>query len=128
MNSQYAAWIARFTSGCSTLGKCHLAAVEMVSAFPELRLARGHVNDAHWGKRGHFWCVAPDGAIVDPTASQFPALMEYEEWKSGDEVRVGRCMNCGEDIWRPMTSLDQPPNNETFCDDDCYRDMARSCA
>lgn len=91
----YRCWIEEFVRTERLLGNCKTACEKMKVAFPELRIALGHVHDAAWGKRGHFWCVTPNNQIVDPTAAQFPALLSYEEWKPGDEVLVGKCMNCG---------------------------------
>lgn len=86
-------------------GWCQSATAAMVVAFPELRRARGYV-----GRKGlnglypHWWCVAPDGAIVDPTVGQFAHLgkrityEEYDEAKHGP-LPTGKCPNCGEYIF-----------------------------
>lgn len=89
----------------------------MLSEFPELILVAGHIYDARYGKQAHWWLKTVDGDIIDPTASQFPLISHYEEWKPGDEVRVGKCMNCGITIWRKVTSLNGPIYS--CCSDEC---------
>lgn len=98
-----------------TLGRCHEIAFEMAGVFDDLRLVTGHVYCPEpWGKRGHWWLVDLDGAIVDPTAGQFTCGIDrYEEYADGDPVRLGACMNCGEDIWGP------PGPRPTFCGGVC---------
>jgi hypothetical protein len=89
----YAQWIEAQAWG---QGMCAEATYAMIAAFPELRRVRGHVFLAGTDKSpAHWWCVAPDGAIVDPTKHQFPNLVGYEEWVEGEEEPVGRCCNCG---------------------------------
>ena len=105
------------------LGRCKEACQEMAKAFPDLRIARGHVYCV-WGQRGHWWLVDRDGAVVDPTASQFPGIFEYDEWEPGKEVRVGKCMECGEEIWRSVQTLDEHPGVVSFCDENCYAAFA----
>jgi hypothetical protein len=119
----YDDWIREYFTSQSgiLLGKCREAVTEMRKAFPELAEVRGHVTCA-WGRRGHFWATAPDGTIVDPTRAQFPGPVEYEAWNPGQTVRVGRCMNCGEDIWREVTDLSQV-RREEVCGDACSREL-----
>jgi hypothetical protein len=123
-NPAYEEWIATYLArvGNNGYGKCQAATGEMVAAFPELTIVRGHV-EASWGRRSHFWCTAPDGSIVDPTAAQFPALFGYDPWKPGDEIMVGKCMNCGEEIWAAVTTLDEPPARQFHCSDRCLREL-----
>lgn len=118
----YADWIAsylaRFSHPEACLGRCAEAVEEMALAFPELEIKKGHVYTT-WGKRGHWWLVTDDGSIVDPTAAQFPIIFEYEEYVEGAEVRVGRCMNCGEDLWG------QPEEQgKNICSSECYSAFA----
>lgn len=54
------------------LGSCREHCINMVDAFPELRLIYGKYWDALWGYRHHFWCLDPSNIIVDPTVSQYP--------------------------------------------------------
>ena len=116
-------WIADFVrrSNGFTLGRCRDACEEMREAFPELSEVRGHVHCV-WGKRGHVWLRTADGQIADPARSQFPFPIEYEEWKPGDEVRVGKCMNCGEEIWRPTRNLGEIAT-ECVCGPQCEESL-----
>jgi hypothetical protein len=116
----YSEWIAAYVErhNGAVLGLCRQAVVEMRETFPELTEVRGHVYCA-WGKRGHAWLVDPAGEIVDPTRAQFPGIIQYEPWKPGDEVRVGKCMECGDDIWRPIQSLDEDPGHASVCSKEC---------
>ncbi len=95
-------------------GKCASVVKAMAEAFPELRVVKGHVFTT-WGKRAHWWLTTPNGTIVDPTVRQFEAVGEYEPWVPGDEVRVGKCMNCGDEIWKVLETLDKDPGNPGIC-------------
>jgi|WetSurMetagenome_2_1015567.scaffolds.fasta_scaffold31626_9 hypothetical protein len=90
----------------------------MNKVFPELKVVRGHVMDLQWGRRSHWWLETPTGAIVDPTKSQFPCVIEYEPWTPESLVRLGRCVNCGGDIWRAVASLDEV-HQESVCGPGC---------
>lgn len=127
MDKRYADWIKdyAFRAGGYVLGKCKDAAKEMASAFPELTVTRGHVQ-CSWGKRGHWWLLDPEGTIVDPTASQFPDIFEYEQWQPGDTVRVGKCMECGDEIWAPVFELDSEPPQQSICSSACEEAFAAS--
>ena len=66
------------------------------------------------GREQHWWCVAPDDSIVDPTLEQYAAVMLYAELDLDDpEVRrgipTGVCMDCGGDVYE----------GATFCSDAC---------
>lgn len=107
---QYAVWIDAFVHRFNNFvrGRCDQATIEMVATFPELRRVAGF---AHWfASNGrpirdqHWWCVAPDGTVVDPTFAQFLPPVRYEELDLNDpdtEARIptGVCMNCGEDAY-----------------------------
>jgi hypothetical protein len=125
----YGAWIKAYVDrhNGSVLGRCHDAVKEMHAAFPELRVVRGHVYvlGIHAGGRAHWWLETPEGAVVDPTESQFPAVLSYEEWKPGDPVRIGKCMDCGQEIWEGVTSLDNV-RIRRFCDANCEQSFASS--
>lgn len=130
MDARYEAWIDAYEAKQkSLLGMCASATMEMVADFPELRRIGGHVLVPLWGRRAHWWCETPDGEIVDPTASQFPDIAEYEPFVPGSEVRVSRCMNCGDDIFACVDSLTEPlpkGTNTTFCTSACEADMAKA--
>lgn len=124
----YDEWIAAFVLRCEghVFGRCSSATTEMVAAFPELRRVAGFV-----GSTEHFWCVAPDGQIVDPTAEQFAPWggvdsADYREFQPGDEVRVGRCMNCGVDIYATVQSLNDPLARRSSCGPECDAELVAS--
>lgn len=109
---QYERWINAFETEHDNFvrGKCAEATASMVIAFPELRRACGFAHTA-WGEDQHWWCVAPDGKIVDPTKGQFPYVSQYEEVDLADPHRpipTGKCMDCGAPVFAT-----------TFCNDAC---------
>lgn len=121
----YKTWISRWLENNRALGACQQAVTELVKNFPELTVVKGHVYcPAPWGRRAHWWATAPDGSIVDPTASQFPGIFEYEPWVPGTEVRVGKCMNCGCEIWEAVESIDTEPPQKCICSPECHADFA----
>jgi hypothetical protein len=128
-NEKYRAWIIAYVAERKgyVRGMCTSATKKMCEAFPELtRVAGFAVNDAG-GAAEHFWCVAPDGTVLDPTGSQFGwPIVEYRPFKPGDEVRVGRCMHCGMDIHVAVQSLDDPRAARSFCDEACRQYYAES--
>jgi hypothetical protein len=121
----YAEWIEAYIKSQKGIvyGQCSSAVAAMVKEFPELRIVRGHVFDLMWGQRSHWWLVTVDGKIVDPTKSQFPCVMGYEEWVPGTEVRVGSCMQCGQEIWEAVESLDGPPIRRYSCSKECEAEL-----
>lgn len=101
-------------------GKCLQACSEMRLQFPELRLAAGFAH-VTWGREEHWWCVAPDGSVVDPTKSQFQfgMVLRYEELdlndpKTRDLVPVGKCMNCGDETYTSSLAA-------CMCSDSCAK-------
>lgn len=70
----------------------------MSEAFPELRKIRGYIH-CDQGIPAHWWCEDEAGSVIDPTASQFTGITQYEEYQEGMEVRIGKCMNCGDEIY-----------------------------
>lgn len=95
----YDEWIAENVKDYhEAYGMCRQVSEKMLTAFPELKLVRGHYYCAHWGEREHWWLVAPDGEIVDPTKIQFPSLGtgEYVELDPDEEEPIGMCAQCGE--------------------------------
>lgn len=107
----YQDWITANVPGTG-YGECAEATTAMVLAFPELRRVRGHYYCLFWGERTHWWCVAPDGSIVDPTAKQFPSngIGEYVEY-DGRPLPTGPCANCGDPVY----------DGGTCCSDECGR-------
>lgn len=121
MEQKYRDWIdARYPTQQSAYGKCREATADMIAAFPELRLIRGHYYClAGWGERTHWWCVAADGSVVDPTARQFPSggRGEYVAWIEGDKEPTGQCPNCNEYVY----------DGGTCCSEKCHNQYAAYC-
>ena len=92
----YVEWIAANVQG-NGYGKCQEHTEAMAKVFPELTRVRGHYICPTWGRRAHWWLVASDGQIVDPTATQFPScgLGDYEPWNDTAPEPTGKCMECG---------------------------------
>lgn len=116
----YEQYIQTFWAGDVT-GKCAEATTSMVQMFPELRRVRGFYCCPLWGRREHWWLVAPDGSIVDPTVRQFPGggLGDYQEWTEGDFEPVGKCINCGEYVY-------QEGIGGVLCNEACERELRLS--
>lgn len=69
-------------------GKCKELAEAASTTDSTLRLVRGYYHCPLWGKQQHWWCVKPDGGIVDPSVRQFPTAglgAEYEEFDGNIE-------------------------------------------
>jgi hypothetical protein len=82
--------------------QCLEATLDMVYDFPELRRLRGHILveepfDLPPTKTTHWWCVDPDGNIVDPTAHQYPTrIIDYLPLDESKGEPTGKCPNCGD--------------------------------
>ena len=94
MKKEYREWIEESSFG---RGDCAEATIAMSEAFPELRRVRGHYYCVLLGERPHWWLVAPDGSVVDPTSVQFPSngIGQYVEWDESQPEPTGKCPNCG---------------------------------
>lgn len=124
---KYAAWIKAYRDsvgargGISTAGLCGAATAAMVLDFPELRRARGYARSARDGWRHtHWWCVAAEGEIVDPTADQFDVfggVVRYEEHddKLHGPLPMGKCPDCGNYVYE-----DDPARYDAFCNRECH--------
>jgi len=122
VSDAYQAWIDAYVSNTPNRyvrGKCGKATLAMVEAFPELRRQAGFVH-VDWGREQHWWCVAPDGSIVDPTRSQYPGgyvyLYEPLDLDNPDDVArtpTGKCANCSGPIYNHYDS--------TVCSEKCHR-------
>ena len=74
-------------------GRCLEMSEALAAADPSLRVVRGHYFCPIWNRtEPHWWCVKPNGTIVDPTARQFPSagMGEYTEF----DGRIS-CAECG---------------------------------
>lgn len=105
-------------------GKCGNATTEMVTTFPELRRQPGFVT-CNWGRDQHWWCLDPDGIIVDPTANQFQGKIFYDPVDLNDpadiiRIPIGICAYCGEDIL-PSSEI-----RDTVCSRHCYHAFMKS--
>lgn len=96
-DKRYSQWIAAHVPTYeAAYGHCVEVTEAMQAAFPELTRVRGHYYCLVWGERAHWWLVTPDGAVVDPTARQFPMHGGvYVPWDDGREEPTGMCPNCG---------------------------------
>jgi hypothetical protein len=104
----YSEWIAINVPGDGR-NRCEGATLLMAAAFPELRRVRGHYRDPNGWLYAHWWMVAPDGAVVDPTAAQFLAGGTYEPLDESQPHPTGKCINCGFYAY----------DDKDFCSGDC---------
>jgi hypothetical protein len=116
-DQKYLDWIA--ANIAKAYGECAEATDRMAAAFPELTRVRGHYYCPIWGERAHWWLVAPDGSIVDPTASQFPSggMGQYEAWDESRPEPTGMCPNCGGECF----------DGNYCCSESCGRAYAAYC-
>lgn len=98
---QYTHWIAEcYPTAESASLQCAEATLALVEAFPELRRVRGHAM-VGVNERPHWWCITPDGTIIDPTAHQWPtAPVFYEALPDDAEDPHGKCLHCGSLLFR----------------------------
>jgi hypothetical protein len=117
----YGNWIETWLESNAAYGNCKRAAEAMAEQFPELTVVCGYV-ETNYGRRDHFWLKDFKGDLIDPTISQFQWVLEYEEFKPNKTwVRVGKCMNCGEDILRKIQSLDEMVYVGSACSSACEK-------
>jgi hypothetical protein len=117
MDSRYERWILdNYPTRADAVMQCATATERMVVDFPELTRVRGHYYDTLWGRREHWWCATSTGAVVDPTAAQFPdgGIGVYEPLPDDAPEPIGRCYNCGEYCWKG-----QPGASSSFCSAEC---------
>lgn len=117
MDKRYATWIRENVPDPKLA--CREVTEAMVGAFPELRRVCGTYVCQLAGPRPHWWCLAPDGAVVDPTAAQFVSLGEgdYEEFSQGPPL--GKCLCCGSFVFEGSHSF-------YFCTRECRDEAVRS--
>jgi len=131
-NDYYTAWIfAHVDQQTKGYGQCEQVTAAMVQAFPELERRKGIIRTLCWGERTHWWCRTAGGAIVDPTAGQFPghstqpsrlvAKAIYEDMSDctdeelADRVPSGVCANCGTPVF----------HGDSFCSTACQNATLR---
>ena len=88
-----------------------------VEADPTLTLVRGHYFERMWPsdpEQPHWWCVKPDGTIVDPSVRQFPSngIGAYIPFNG-----IVACSNCGKEMQEDEASYD---SNYCFCSTSCH--------
>lgn len=121
MNQKYADWIAAYLKTTNPYGRCKEACTTMQTVFTELVLVPGYVDTGTWGRRAHWWCVTLEGDVVDPTVSQFPGgVWYYQPYKEGDAMRLGKCMDCGTEIWGASPAH---VYSTSVCDEKCERSL-----
>ena len=115
----YNMWVnANYPNAHSAGRQCSEATQKMVNVFTELKRVRGlaHVEEPDGlppTRTPHWWCIAPDGSIVDPTAHQYPTkILEYEEADESKGSPTGKCPNCGGLCYK----------NEYFCSKKCNKE------
>lgn len=107
-------------------GKCRAWSLKAIERFPQLELVTGF-----YGNSEHFWCVEPDGTIVDLTVGQFydgegdPRKYRVLD-PEADEIYLGKCMNCGFEIYGLMAegqqSVCKPADGEQ--ESECARSLS----
>ncbi len=98
MSDKYQAWIeVNYPTKDAAHMACETATIAMCKAFPELSRVRGHY--IHMGLHPHWWCVTPEGEVVDPTAKQYPDGGIYMPLPDDFVDPIGKCCECGEYIF-----------------------------
>jgi hypothetical protein len=97
----FGSWIAeRYPTSESAKLQCAEATAAMIDAFPMLRRVRGHVMIGI-DFRPHWWCVTPEGEIIDPTVHQWSAPpVFYDAMPEDSEEPCGKCIYCGDLLYR----------------------------
>ncbi len=103
-------------------GKCYELVRAAITADPTLIPVRGHYMCPLWGdESAHWWCLRPDGTIVDPAARQFPSAgAGFYTPFSGMCV----CSHCGKEV--PADEA-QHASNYSFCSNRCYGRFVGVC-
>lgn len=128
MKREYREWIDEYVkeNNGRVVGLCQSAVMRMLDVFPELKPVPGWCAGYE-----HHWLVTDEGEIVDPTFSQFVEYglavvdADYKPWAPGDRVRVGKCMNCGVEIYAAVEELGGAKKD--ICSDACFNDYANYC-
>jgi hypothetical protein len=79
-------------------GLCESWCKKFKKKFPDLKIKRGFYSGNE-----HYWCVEPNGTIVDPTFPQFGQIQNPNKYRvfnpETDKIYLGKCMNCGTSIY-----------------------------
>ena len=97
----YQDWIKKYyPTPESAHSQCAEATIKMSLEFPELRRVRGYAL-VGIDFRAHWWCVTPDGTIVDPTMQQWTLTpLQYDAIPDDTEEPHGKCYECGSLLFR----------------------------
>lgn len=96
-------------------GKCKEMSEALCLEDPTLTLVRGHYFCPMWNRdEPHWWCVKPDGTVVDPTAKQFPSKGHgiYTPFNG-----LVTCDECGKEVPEAEAHFD---SNYAFCSHRCH--------
>lgn len=113
-----AEWIEKRQRCESPRNQCSRWTSELVAQFPELTRTRGHVVYPDGRRIEHWWTVATDGSIVDPTVAQFKPGFTYEPLPADALEPIGKCLWCGSYVWPPRITRDA-------CSDECYDSLVK---
>jgi hypothetical protein len=95
-------------------GRCKELSEDAMLADPTLTLVRGHYWCPIWNtEEAHWWCVKPDGTVVDPSRLQFPSTGHgiYTPFDGHLD-----CAECGKDVLEEDAVFE---SNYTFCSVSC---------
>jgi hypothetical protein len=96
-------------------GRCKELADEAMQNDLTLRVVPGWYICPLWGKQAHWWCVKPDGTIVDPSVKQFPTAGAGAEYIEYDGVI--ECEFCQKAL--PETEAYRYAQH-VYCSYECY--------
>lgn len=98
-------------------GKCKEFVDALVKDNPTFTAVRGHYYCPIWDtNEPHWWCVKPDGTILDPTVKQFPSagLGIYTPFEGTCE-----CAQCGKEF-KETDDNARFESNYAFCSYLCF--------
>lgn len=96
-------------------GRCKEMADDAFAHDQSLTVVCGWYICPFWGKQAHWWCVRPDGTIVDPSVKQFPtagAGAEYVPYAGQVE-----CEYCNKSV---AESDVYAVDHHVYCSYECY--------
>ena len=95
-SQSYSEWVDNLNLD-QKIDRCKEVCHEMQSRFPELKIVSGYVTLESRPDRleDHWWLVADQGKIIDPTANQWTVpIVEYVDPNQLDAEPTGRCPVC----------------------------------